>query len=113
MHPEIRSFPSREFYAEALEDGAGMADSTARPWHSHPLLGPFSFVNVGGKEYNPAGTGSWANDDEAEMVIELAKTLARGSPAAGRGPWLFPRARRQEACVYPRVLPARWAWRRT
>ncbi|CAH8382155.1 unnamed protein product [Eruca vesicaria subsp. sativa] len=37
MHPEIRSFPSKEFYEEALEDGADIEAQTTRDWHTYQL----------------------------------------------------------------------------
>lgn len=86
MHPEIREFPSREFYAEALQDGASMAETTARPWHAHPALGPLTFINVEGVQYHPEGTNSWANDDEAALILLLVRRLlAFGEEAALAG----------------------------
>lgn len=77
MHPHIREFPSREFYAEALQDGEEMAEKTSRPWHAHPALGPLTFVNVEGEQYHPEGTNSWANDDEAAVILLLVKQFLR------------------------------------
>lgn len=85
MHPEIREFPSREFYAEALQDGDGMAAKTARPWHAHPALGPLTFVSVEGEEYHPEGTNSWANDDEAALILLIIRQLLRYGEALIQG----------------------------
>lgn len=82
---QIREFPSREFYAEALQDGEGMAEKTQRPWHSHPALGPLTFFNVEGVQYHPEGTNSWANDDEAEIILLLVRLLLRYSDALVQG----------------------------
>lgn len=81
MHPEIRCFPSAEFYGEALEDGAGVAAATQRPWHAHAALGPFTFWDVNGRERVAAGTGSYVNDAEADCVLALAQAFLAASPA--------------------------------
>jgi len=85
MHPEIRSFPSAEFYAEALEDGPGVALATHRAWHAHPALGPFTFWDVRGREKRPAagGASSWANAAEARLVLALARAFLAAAPALG------------------------------
>ena len=84
MHPEIRAFPSREFYAEALEDGPGVAVATARAWHSHPALGPFTFWDVRGEETRPSAAGeaaaSWTNEAEARLVLALARAFLAAAP---------------------------------
>lgn len=65
MNPEIRSFPSREFYHEALEDGPDVEEQTKRSWHKFRCFGPFCFFDIlEGKESQPSGSGSWVNVDE-------------------------------------------------
>jgi senataxin len=81
MHPEIRAFPSREFYAEALEDGPGVAAATSREWHAHPALGPFTFWDVAGEERRPEGTGSWENEAEARLALALARAFLAAAPS--------------------------------
>ncbi|XVE94014.1 hypothetical protein REPUB_Repub01dG0243700 [Reevesia pubescens] len=72
MHPEIRSFPSKEFYDEALEDGSDVQDQTTRDWHKYRCFGPFCFFDMHeGKESQPSGSGSWVNIDEIEFVLVM------------------------------------------
>ncbi|THG01266.1 hypothetical protein TEA_028184 [Camellia sinensis var. sinensis] len=46
MHPEIRSFPSREFYNGVLEDGSDVKSETKRKWHDFRCFGPFCFFDI-------------------------------------------------------------------
>ncbi|XP_062109924.1 probable helicase MAGATAMA 3 [Humulus lupulus] len=81
MHPEIRSFPSGEFYAESLEDGPNVKDQTRRLWHDYRCFGPFCFFNLHeGKESKPPGSGSWINNDEVEFVFLLFQKLVSAYP---------------------------------
>uniref|UniRef100_A0A7N0T4L7 AAA+ ATPase domain-containing protein n=1 Tax=Kalanchoe fedtschenkoi TaxID=63787 RepID=A0A7N0T4L7_KALFE len=76
MHPEIRSFPSKEFYHDALEDGDDIVSQTKRPWHRYKCFGPFCFFDIHeGVESERSGKGSWVNEDEAEFVIHLHERL--------------------------------------
>ncbi|KAK9932496.1 hypothetical protein M0R45_019731 [Rubus argutus] len=71
MHPEIRSFPSGEFYEDSLEDGPNIIEQTKRSWHEYRCFGPFNFFDLHeGKEVNTPG-GSWVNVDEVEFVFLL------------------------------------------
>ncbi|XP_044479104.1 probable helicase MAGATAMA 3 isoform X1 [Mangifera indica] len=81
MHPEIRSFPSREFYDEALEDGSGIEDYTSRDWHKYRCFGPFCFFDIHeGKESQPSGSGSWVNYDEVDFALLLYHKLVSMFP---------------------------------
>ncbi|KAK3012179.1 hypothetical protein RJ639_010874 [Escallonia herrerae] len=81
MHPEIRSFPSREFYAEALEDGPDVKDNTKRSWHKYRCFGPFCFFDLHeGRESQPSGSGSWENVDEVDFVLLMYQKLMSGHP---------------------------------
>lgn len=81
MHPEIRSFPSREFYAEALEDGPDVEIQTKRAWHKYSCFGPFCFFDIHeGKESQPSGSGSWENVDEVEFVLLMYHKLISRYP---------------------------------
>ncbi|XP_038998040.1 probable helicase MAGATAMA 3 [Hibiscus syriacus] len=82
MHPEIRSFPSKEFYDEALEDGSDVQDQTTREWHKYRYFGPFCFFDIHeGKESQPSGSGSWVNTDEIEFVLAMYNKLITMYPA--------------------------------
>ncbi|GLJ40367.1 hypothetical protein SUGI_0830590 [Cryptomeria japonica] len=80
MHPQIREFPSREFYSEALDDGQDVLHQTARAWHEYHCFGPFSFFDVEGEESQPSGSGSWVNIEEVEMVLILYRHLVTRYP---------------------------------
>ncbi|GAB4850823.1 hypothetical protein Ancab_030122 [Ancistrocladus abbreviatus] len=81
MHPEIRSFPSREFYGDALEDGADIEEQTKRSWHDYRCFGPFCFFDIHeGQESQPAGSGSWINVDEVEFVLLMYQKLVSKYP---------------------------------
>ncbi|KAK1402324.1 putative helicase MAGATAMA 3 [Heracleum sosnowskyi] len=74
MHPEIRSFPSKEFYKEALEDGPAVESETTRAWHRYSCFGPFCFFDLHeGKESKPSNSGSLENVDEAEFVVLISQ----------------------------------------
>ena len=88
MHPEIRAFPSRQFYDDRLVDAPRTAARTKRPWHQCALFKPFVFVDVHqGREYRPSGPdgASWANDEEAEACVAMVKALVRGYDALSSG----------------------------
>ncbi|KAG9148748.1 hypothetical protein Leryth_013426 [Lithospermum erythrorhizon] len=81
MHPEIRSFPSKEFYDGALEDGPDITLQTKRKWHTYRCFGPFCFFDIHeGKESEPSGRGSWVNVDEVDFVIALYRELVTRYP---------------------------------
>ncbi|KAJ0266368.1 DNA2/NAM7 helicase-like [Hirschfeldia incana] len=83
MHPEIRSFPSKEFYEEALEDGAEVEAQTTRDWHRYRCFGPFCFFDIheGKESENPGGAnGSRVNLDEVEFVILMYHRLVTMYP---------------------------------
>ncbi|XP_073285730.1 probable helicase MAGATAMA 3 [Primulina huaijiensis] len=81
MHPEIRSFPSREFYNDGLEDGPDVKYLTKRPWHGFSCFGPFCFFDIHeGKESQPSGSGSWVNVDEVEFVLVMYSKLVSRYP---------------------------------
>ncbi|KAL2254379.1 UNVERIFIED_CONTAM: putative helicase MAGATAMA 3 [Sesamum indicum] len=81
MNPEIRSFPSREFYNEALEDGPDVEEQTKRSWHKFRCFGPFCFFDIhDGKESQPSGSGSWVNIDEVEFVLAMYSKLVSRYP---------------------------------
>ncbi|KAF8115211.1 hypothetical protein N665_0029s0054 [Sinapis alba] len=82
MHPEIRSFPSKEFYEEALEDGADIESQTTRDWHKYRCFGPFCFFDIheGKESQHPGATGSRVNLDEVEFVLHMYHRLVTMYP---------------------------------
>lgn len=78
---QIRNFPSREFYKEALEDGPDVEEQTRRSWHEYRCFGPFCFFDIHeGKESQPSGSGSWQNVDEVEFVLAMYHKLVSRYP---------------------------------
>lgn len=77
MHPEIRTFPSNEFYKSKLEDGSDVELQTMRDWHKFRCFGPFCFLDIHeGKESRPSGTvGSLVNEDEIEFALLMYHKL--------------------------------------
>ncbi|PIA47781.1 hypothetical protein AQUCO_01400405v1 [Aquilegia coerulea] len=76
MHPEIRYFPSHEFYNGELEDGPRVKDETEQPWHRFRCFGPFVFFDIAdGVESQPSGSGSWVNEAEVEFVLLMYHRL--------------------------------------
>lgn len=81
MHPEIRSFPSSEFYAESLEDGPNIEMHTTRSWHEYRCFRPFCFFDLHeGKESKLSGSESWVNVDEVEFVLLMYHKLVSMYP---------------------------------
>ncbi|KAJ0236644.1 helicase MAGATAMA 3 [Hirschfeldia incana] len=82
MHPEIRSFPSKEFYEGALEDGADIEAQTTRDWHKYRCFGPFCFFDIheGKESQHPGAAGSRVNLDEVEFVLLIYHKLVTMYP---------------------------------
>ncbi|KAG2399306.1 helicase MAGATAMA 3 [Vigna angularis] len=86
MHPEIRSFPSGEFYGDLLQDGDEVKSRTIRAWHDYRCFGPFCFFDIHeGKEARPSGSGSWINIEEVDFVLFLYQKLISLYPALKSG----------------------------
>ncbi|KAK7319360.1 hypothetical protein RJT34_04080 [Clitoria ternatea] len=86
MHPEIRNFPSREFYGNSLEDGDGVKLQTVREWHNYRCFGPFCFFDIHeGQEVRPSGSGSWVNIEEVDFVLFLYQKLVKLYPTLKSG----------------------------
>ncbi|KAJ8421766.1 hypothetical protein Cgig2_018959 [Carnegiea gigantea] len=78
---QIRSFPSQEFYNDALGDGSDVKKQTKRAWQRYRCFGPFCFFDMqDGKESQPAGSGSWINVDEVEFVLLVYQKLVAKYP---------------------------------
>lgn len=84
---QIRSFPSREFYEDSLEDGEDVKSRTEREWHDYCCFGPFCFFDIHeGQEARPVGSGSsWVNVDEVEFVLLLYQKLVTLYPVLKSG----------------------------
>ncbi|GAV91435.1 AAA_11 domain-containing protein/AAA_12 domain-containing protein [Cephalotus follicularis] len=81
MHPEIRRFPSEEFYDGDLQDGSDVEQQTKRVWHDYCCFGPFCFFDIHeGKESQPSGSGSLVNVDEVEFVLLMYHKLVSKFP---------------------------------
>jgi senataxin len=71
MHPEISTFPSKEFYEGVLQDGADMAKLRMQPWHQSALLGPYRFFDVRGSQERGPKNRSLVNDEELKVAMQL------------------------------------------
>ncbi|KAF6164776.1 hypothetical protein GIB67_035705 [Kingdonia uniflora] len=81
MHPEIRCFPSKEFYKNELDDGTDVKDQTQRSWHDYLCFGPFCFFVIEeGAESQPSRSGSFVNEDKVEFVLLMYKNLVTRYP---------------------------------
>ncbi|RZC44139.1 hypothetical protein C5167_037097 [Papaver somniferum] len=82
MHPEIRHFPSKEFYSAALKDGEEVKEQTIRPWHDFKCFGPFCFFDIeDGIESGSEDTDqSKVNFDEVEFVLLMYHKLVKNYP---------------------------------
>ena len=86
MIKQIRSFPSREFYGDSLQDGDELKSRTIRAWHDYRCFGPFRFFDIHeGKEARPSGSGSWINVEEVDFVLFLYQKLISLYPALKAG----------------------------
>lgn len=76
---QIRSFPSREFYSESLEDGPNIKEQTKRSWHDYRCFGPFCFFDLH-EAKESEDSGSKSNDAEVEFVMLLYNKLVSKYP---------------------------------
>ena len=75
MHPEISSFPSRQFYNSRLVDGEDMARLRKQPWHASSILGPYRFFDVEGVQTKETRGHSFINIPELNAAIRLYERL--------------------------------------
>jgi predicted DNA helicase len=82
MHPAISAFPNAEFYEGQLVDGPKVR--VRKPYHDHPLFGPFLFIDVKGVEERHGGHSAM-NVAEATLTAALTRTLMAqfGAQVAG------------------------------
>lgn len=86
MIKQIRSFPSREFYEDSLEDGDEVKSRAIHAWHDYRCFGPFCFFDIHeGKEARPPGSGSWINVEEVDFVLFLYQKLISLYPTLKSG----------------------------
>ena len=102
MHAQIRSFPSRFFYDDRLQDGEVVSGAGYRKaFHTHRLLQPFLVFDVKAGEYERSGERrevervqaqfrvdagrSWGNVTEAAFVAHLVERLLTLYPQEVRG----------------------------
>ncbi|KNC82781.1 hypothetical protein SARC_04939 [Sphaeroforma arctica JP610] len=82
MHPEIASFPSKQFYEGQLTNHS--STHTGRPVYQK-VFGPYMFANVDGIEQNVHG--SYINEEEANDTLALFVWVCmscRGTGFSGR-----------------------------
>lgn len=77
MHPEISSFPSKEFYEGQLLDGQNMEELRVQPWHQSALLGPYRFFDVQGVQERGRRGQSLVNTRELEVAMQIYERFSR------------------------------------
>jgi senataxin len=80
MHPDISSFPSKQFYKGRLLDGDGMAKLRRQAWHASTILGPYRFFDVEGVQTQGRGH-SFINVPELNAAIQLYQRLKMDYPS--------------------------------
>ena len=80
MHPEIRHFPSEEFYNSQLEDSPDVLTSTIRPWHRLPGFGPFAFYHV-----EERSEFTYESVDQADFAVDFVSVLKSKYPEVDYG----------------------------
>ncbi|KAG6031692.1 hypothetical protein E4U41_007480 [Claviceps citrina] len=77
MHPEISTFPSKEFYEGQLQDGQDMLQLRQQPWHKSALLGPYRFFDVEGVQSKGRKGQSLVNTRELDVALAMYDRLSR------------------------------------
>ncbi|KAK8484172.1 hypothetical protein V6N13_122280 [Hibiscus sabdariffa] len=76
MHPSISCFPNAYFYNNQISDAVGVKHkSYEKPYLPWPLFGPYSFINVSGREEKNDSGSSFRNMVEVAVVQMLVQTL--------------------------------------
>ena len=81
MHPTISRLPSLLFYEGRLEDGPGMEQKTAQPWHQSQILGVYKFYDIRGRESRADKGHSQYNQEEVRCALALYSCLRNEFPA--------------------------------
>jgi senataxin len=79
MHPEISSWPSRQFYDSKVVNGLNVLAASRKPqWQEEGqrLLSPYSYISIPGVEERNEETRSYKNLTEADIVVAFIKQLA-------------------------------------
>lgn len=77
MHPEISSFPSREFYESQLQDGQDMLQLRSALWHRDVLFAPYRFFDVQGVQEKGRKGQSLVNTKEIEVALQMYERFCR------------------------------------
>ncbi|XWS34413.1 hypothetical protein CRYUN_Cryun21dG0036400 [Craigia yunnanensis] len=76
MHPSISCFPNARFYHNQILDAAGVKHKSYEkhylPW---PMFGPYSFINISGRDDVDDVGHSYRNMVEVAVVQRLVQTL--------------------------------------
>jgi hypothetical protein len=75
MHPEIRHWPSAQYYEAKLQDGASILQRAALMENAPPFLAPYAFINVPGKETSSGH--SFENLKEIHFIVRLIHHLEK------------------------------------
>jgi len=78
MHPSISIFPNTSFYSNKILDGSNVTqDSHERTYLEGATFGPYSFINIDGRE-DPGQ--SKRNKAELGVIMEILHRLKEGFP---------------------------------
>jgi senataxin len=83
MHPEIASFPSREFYEGRVENGSTVeGDLRTGPWSADPsgLFSPYLVIDVPGVEARVGANTSLFNELEEQVAVAWLKLFRKRYP---------------------------------
>ncbi|KAJ1789262.1 DEAD-box type RNA helicase, partial [Coemansia sp. RSA 2399] len=80
MHPEISTFPSRQFYKSCLLDNPDMAVKRRAPWHDDIKYRPFQFFDIYSGREQVAPSHSVYNMAEVTAAVQLVYNLCTDYP---------------------------------
>ncbi|KAK7316642.1 hypothetical protein RJT34_00257 [Clitoria ternatea] len=76
MHPKISSFPNKYFYFNKILDASNVErDEYGKQYLPGPMFGPYSFINVIGKEQLDDAGRSFKNMAEVAVIMTILKNL--------------------------------------
>ncbi|KAE8038055.1 hypothetical protein FH972_010601 [Carpinus fangiana] len=76
MHPAISFFPNSKFYHKQILDSPNVKrKSHEKLYLSWPMFGPYSFINIGGREEKDDVERSWRNMLEVAVVMKILQKL--------------------------------------
>lgn len=79
MHPSISFFPNSKFYLNQILDAPNVkSEDYKKHYLLGPMFGPYSFINIGGKEEHDDVGKSRKNMIEVAIVIKIIRNVYKG-----------------------------------